>query len=131
MTESIITWQIPAIGRETAQMVLDQITSKPQSHNQGFWEEGEGCGTNRCVGGWAQFFHEGKVDFSEGQNHVDFKAREYLAINESDSLQLFWNTNNEQAVAALEYLARGEQIDWAEVFGNDDDDDDYEPEGIG
>jgi len=130
MAESNITWQIPANGQETAQMVLDQITSKPQSHHQGYWEDGEGCGTTRCVGGWAQFFHEGKVSF-ELSNFVEVKAQEYLALDESDAIGLFWNTTNEEAVAALGYLARGEQIDWAEISRQSEYDDDYEPEGIG
>ena len=44
-------------GAQTAQWVLDQITTFPETWNQAHWEWENACGTTYCVAGWAATVH--------------------------------------------------------------------------
>lgn len=108
-------------GAETAAWVLDTITSYPDLHYQGSWENnGAECGTTRCVGGWTLYAHSRNIftrALGEPQSNTDL-AGQLLGIEKwSDADTLFYYTNEEQAAGALKYLAKGEQIDW-DVVGN-------------
>lgn len=108
----------PAVGQETAQAVLEIIRLHPEQHGQQTWEEHVSCGTTRCVGGWAQFLHYETVDveFAPG------RGRQLLGLDTVDAYRLFYGTSNSEAVHALEYVAKGDRIDWPAVFGYDPND---------
>lgn len=103
--------------QEVAQMVLDQVTNYPETHEQGNWEH-TNCQTTRCIAGWAQYLVRGFVnagDNSRGDRpSVALDAAKLLgfrAISE-DWGRLFYDMNNDRVVRALRYLAEGKRIDW-------------------
>ena len=114
--EDLILTTPPAYGAETARVVLDIITQFPAQHNQNVWGYVDpGCGTVCCVAGWARYVHD--------ENHLlDYGlATPQLAMNALDldaetAMRLFHRTTRPQAVRALEYLAKGDPIDWDEVY---------------
>lgn len=110
---TVSVWSPPQLerGQQTAQAVLDIIRQYPDSHDQDAWEIQKGCGTSRCVAGWAQYLHEGQVD-----SQVRHLAAIYLDLNNIDSWRLFMKCDNREAVHALEYVAKGDLIDWDAVF---------------
>lgn len=135
-----------AVGQETAQWVLDVIRMNPELHNQASWwgatreesYQSEGfysCGTTHCVAGWAAFAHMEMVtkEFAHWVNYLEEEALGHLVpeigalvlgLGKDDAGRLFLQTTDSQAVHALEYLAKGEDIDWAAVNANR-----YDPQG--
>lgn len=112
----------PAAGQETAAAILDIIRTHPEQHDQGSWQfrgtsepGSEYCHTTRCVAGWAMHLHYGYVHAMV----VDQIAREKLDLRWGDGTMLFHYTTEDQAVHALEYLAKGDPIDWDAVFERD------------
>jgi len=99
------------------------------------------CGTTRCVAGWAMYLHgytamlhqdyllgrpEGDLDPVHvsgiwwrnalgSQVGVYHEASKLLGIKGRDAYNLFYHATNSQALHALEYLAKGEAIDWNAV----------------
>lgn len=118
MPKTLTNFPIPAIGQETAKLILDIIEATPESFDMSTWEAHNPelkCGTTRCVAGWAQFIHEGRVEFdSGGDDNVEVRGARYLGINTRDADGLFYG-GEERAKLALGYLARGEAINWDEV----------------
>lgn len=109
----------PARGQETAQAVLDIVRMNPEQHDQNVWETGDledECGTTRCVAGWAVHLH--------GHNVIDVLmvdgmirlGCELLDIDTLEGVRLFKWTSDKEAVHALEYLAKGDPIDWEAVY---------------
>jgi hypothetical protein len=97
----------PAYGKETAQVVLDIIRLNPEHHDQHSWVNE--CGTTACIAGWVALLHpEMKL------NHV-LTGAIGLEISLPEADRLFFTFDNDQAVHALEYLAKGEPIDWQAV----------------
>ena len=94
-------------GAETAQWVLDQITTFPETHVQQNWQTETACGTTYCVAGWAATVHpEIKARHYCGNNcgvpgcdcwpeNIDWLAAgmEALCLDEGDANQLFWGSN--------------------------------------
>ena len=130
----------PAPGRETIQWVLDAIKANPQLHHQEQWEQPTECGTAMCVAGWAAFAHSDVLDahirttFGTGDTggwvsdvkKAEFRwhsiprvARQVMELGFEDSNYLFYDCNNEEAVAALEILAVGGTVDWPHIFGGE------------
>lgn len=136
--EDLIPRVKPAYGSETARVVLDIVRQFPEHHLQNFFaatdddrqrnsemrrgvglrDVGAGkCGTTRCVAGWAQFVHLGQWNGDENQ------AARMLGLGggSEDAEHLFYHCMNEdKAIGALEYLAKGDRIDWNkldEVYG--------------
>lgn len=110
--EDLIPVIRPAYGAETARVILNIIKEFPHLHYQGDFEI---CGTKRCIGGWAQFIHEGKVDWK-----VEPQATKYLGLSYPDADHLFFTMEEDKAVAALCYIADGRRIDWEELEFRDD-----------
>lgn len=123
----------PAFGKETAQWILDKIRAEPELHDQTSFLHRTECGTTRCIAGWAAFLHDDyarriprfTTDFT-GVNpdgilvHVaETVGRKSLELSVDDMLRLFYQTTNAQAVHALEYLAKGDAIDWKAVLGRE------------
>lgn len=104
----------PEYGVETARLVLDIVTRFPELHDQYDFEREKSCGTTRCIAGWAQFIHRGHVD-----GYVESDAQHFLRLSYDDADRLFYTLNDAAAVRALEYLARGEPIDWDAVEAGD------------
>ena len=87
------------------------------------------CNTTLCIAGWTQFIHEGRVVDTNctrcavDETHVGpcdeviSAARHYLGLSHEDADKLFY-TSNERAPVALGYVARGEPIDWNEVYND-------------
>jgi len=84
------------------------------------------CNTTLCIAGWTQFIHEGRVVDSCTRCVVDnvhrglhteviHAAARYLGLSLGDADKLFY-ASNERAPVALGYVARGEPIDWDEVY---------------
>lgn len=130
-----------------AQEILERVENHPSAHNQGWWlrdkkgssvvvlpptEEPE-CGTTMCVAGWAAHLsgylltsYSGGVSTatlpSAPQRQVPDVARELLDLSEVDAYILFHYTCVEEAILALEQVARGsEHIEWLDVFVDDED----------
>lgn len=97
MTNSFTLPAIPfnlAPGRETAQWVLDVVTSRPELHVQDTFEspitdyDGNVCGTTRCIAGWAiaahnpllKHIYHRRVTF-HGESSATAGAR-YLMLNQ-------------------------------------------------
>lgn len=132
-----------AVGQETAQWVLDVIRMNPELHRQDTWFAGEtadsfySCGTAHCVAGWAAFAHQDILQ-KEVEHAMFFNSMMHgaladaipeagvvaLGLDSRDAERLFWRVSNNEAVHALEYLAKGEDIDWAAVSANR-----YDPQG--
>lgn len=131
--EDLIPAVTPAYGQETAQLVLDIVRTFPERHAQhdwiadpaqetvASWEQAQECGATACIAGWAAWIHRAPLEIwitadPEKENeYVEFMyyfGATVLGLNEADAEQLFYRTNNEQAVRALEYIAKGELIDW-------------------
>ena len=96
---------------QLAQLVLDQIVTYPETHDQTDWFSY--CGTTGCVSGWANMFARGYI---ETANHApEISGRELLGLTPFDAYWLFFCTTNRQAQLALKFLANGERIDWGAV----------------
>lgn len=108
--------------QQLCQLVLDQITTYPESHDQGDWHYAtEECGTVACVSGWAQLLADGQVLPTwlarDGVQETEARGAELLGLSAYDAVRLFYSCTNDQAKLALKYLANGEQIDW-DVVGH-------------
>lgn len=105
----------PAYGQETAQAVLDIIRLNPEHHNQDHWYSD--CGTTRCIAGWVAYIHPELLLLAGYSGDFAFPAagRHGLDISHGDSNRLFWLVSERLAIRALEYLAKGEPIDWKAV----------------
>lgn len=110
----------PAYGAETARAIADIIDAFPQRHNQDDFESLGSCGTQRCVAGWAQWLHEGRVQLK----NVETVGAKYIGITPHgyDAEMLFYQVNNEQSRAALEFLANGQEINWDDIVEFVEDD---------
>lgn len=117
----------PAKGQETAQAIFDAITANPELHTQSVWAYQHDCGTRRCAAGWARHLHghsyndinhEGTTPWSEpgSMSITAHVAADLLQISESDARQLFYRTTNQEALTAIEWLARGKQLNWDEII---------------
>lgn len=96
----------PAFGQETAQVVLDIIRQFPEYHDQANYTSL--CGTTHCVAGWVQVVH-GMEDYAWAWD----AARQRLGISMRDAKRLFHGRfPKDHAIRALEYLAKGDPIDW-------------------
>jgi hypothetical protein len=96
---------------QLAQLVLDQIVTYPETHDQRDWFSP--CGTTGCVSGWANMFAKG---YFETANYApETSGRELLGLTPFDAYWLFYCTTNQQAQHALKALANGERIDWETV----------------
>lgn len=91
------------------------------------WLKSDGCGTTRCVAGQAviqerpdlldfETNHYGIILNLRGEKDWDVLGMEILELDRRDAHQLFFITNDRQALMALEYLSRGEDIDWKAVY---------------
>lgn len=104
--------------QQLCQLVLDQITTYPESHDQGDWHYAtEECGTVACVSGWAQLLADGQVlptwlAREDGVQEPEARGAELLGLNRYDAMRLFYTCTNDQAKLALKALANGEQVDW-------------------
>lgn len=95
--------------QELAQLILDQVTTFPETHHQAQWvAQGSGeCGTTMCVAGWAQWFVKGYVD----EEIVQSEAAGFLGLSECTPL-FGAMLKPDQVREALKCLANGEQPDW-------------------
>lgn len=96
--------------KQLAQLVLDQVTTYPETHDQSDYVSD--CGTTACVAGWTCLFQNGGLPLF---GHADDEARKALGLNVTDAQRLFHHVTEEQARMALKFLANGEKIDWAVV----------------
>lgn len=113
----------PARGQETAQAVLDIIRMNPKQHDQSLWEwkdPEDGCCTTRCVAGWAAHLHGYDVRKAIRVSSMTALGCQLLDIDVSTGAKLFSATSAEEAVHALEYLAKGDEIDWEAVYEDSD-----------
>lgn len=121
----------PAYGKETAQAVLDQIRMHPEEWDQDGWEDISGCGTTRCIAGWTSYIHRGFVFETtacscgdslcpeQGKKHPGDFAAKALGMARREASDLFTMFDPEKALHALEYVAKGEKIDWEAVNGRE------------
>lgn len=105
----------PAYGPETARVVLDIVTQFPDQHDQESW----GLSARqypKCVGGWTCWIHQQEFDFMGRIRGTVRVAQRALDLSSDDAQRLFHGTNETQAVKALEYVAKGDPIDWPAVY---------------
>jgi hypothetical protein len=110
----------PAYGPPTAAVVLNIVETFPDLHNQEGWEEGSNCKTTRCVAGWAQWLHQGRVNTVD----VEHFGAQALGLDEYDAARLFYDTDNAQAVAVLRKIVASEPIDWHAIWDEEPEDKD-------
>lgn len=109
----------PAYGAETAQVVLDIITQFPDSHHQGSWGHSATSAASRadvaaaCVGGWTWMVH--RTDTIGLHMSARGFAQQALGLTYDDAGRLFYECTNAHAVQALEYVAKGDPIDWQKI----------------
>lgn len=104
--------------QQLRQLVLDQLTTYPESHNQRDWGRNDiDCGTVACVAGWAMLFADGFVTKSHAISSKRLEARgaELLSLSPYDAIRLFYMVTEAQARMALKFLANDEQVDWDAV----------------
>jgi hypothetical protein len=111
----------PEYGAKTAQAILDIVRLNPEFHDQHEWYEevnpnAPHCGTTMCVAGWAGWIHEGVVP-DDDETKLEDRAAEYLGLDWGEADRLFYTMSEDAAVRALEYVARGEKINWLAVRG--------------
>ena len=115
--EDLIPAVKPAYGAETARVVLDIITTFPDQHDQSIWGASDyDCGTVCCIAGWARRVHDAEHThgFDYGFSTPGI-AIEVLGLDAHTARMLFHHTTEAQAARALEFLAKGDPIDWDEV----------------
>lgn len=94
----------------TAQLILDQITKYPETHNQDEFENTSpyrNCPTMRCVAGWAAHFN-GYTMSDAGD--VGTLGQELLDLTDGEAQWLFFRTDNDMAVKAVRQLAAGQKF---------------------
>lgn len=97
-----------------ARRIWDHISDHPQTHNQSNWVTyTPGCGTTRCVAGWAVYLTTGE-DLTVGASYME-AGQQLLGLSDLDTHRLFLHASNRGAVRALEFLAKGDPIDWDQV----------------
>jgi len=118
-------------NRELFQKIHEQISAHPDTHYQGSWETG--CGTTRCVAGWAihlttgapVFGSDGRVsaqtralaaeygtrDAGPGGWHAGYMvadlAQELLGLSQPEAGRLFLADDDYNAAKAVEAYAEG------------------------
>lgn len=103
-------------ARTTAQLILDQITEYPETHDQDDFEdvsEFRNCATKRCVAGWAVHFNGYKVTNVVNFDTYDAVAdlgRQLLGLDQDEAEWLFYRASNETAAEAVRQLAAGEKV---------------------
>lgn len=102
--------------RELAELILDQLTVYPETHDQGTWVNLDTCETTMCIAGWAAAFTGSYMDTKWIYFHKGMHA---LGLTPRDAALLFIHTNNAQAVHAMQFLAKGDDIDWDKVMLGD------------
>lgn len=97
------------INTELFQKVYDQITKHPETHDQSIFEGG--CGTTRCVAGWAVVIHHGIDSIYQlhyrGGSFIAREAAELLGLSEEEADHLFYKTVNYEAVELCRQYASG------------------------
>lgn len=94
------------------QVVLDQIVTYPETHDQRDWVSA--CGTTACVAGWALLFQLGYIPVGNAFDVLE-EAQRLLDLDDYDAIRLFHYTNQSQARHALKFLANGDPVDWVDV----------------
>jgi len=119
--------------RALAQQILDQITERPESHNQNHYIEHNSCGTTRCIAGWAAFFGESiltrddiwnRPDLAGKYEGVDGQMLDYpgifhigmglLGLTDKEAYDIFIDLDDVSATQKLKHIVVGE--DW--IHGN-------------
>ena len=106
-------------GQETAQAVYDMISNR-NLHDQSSWVNH--CNTTRCVAGWTLSLHGFSDDFIIGNSMLHSSegvmalAERLLDISHDDGYVLFLSTGNDEALTAVEWLARGKKLQWQEIL---------------
>lgn len=119
--------------RAMAQSVINYIELNPKKHMQSAWfavvnDNGEiidstpktnGCGTTMCAAGTVAWLEHGDEAFKMQEQDPDFCFRtgaRLLGLDMDEARELFYDTNNEEALLALRHLAKGEEMpefDWS------------------
>lgn len=101
------------VNVELFRKIRDRIAQYPESFDMNNWEavgEGTGCGTTRCVAGWALFYHHGETPLHEIVPRVSYSvdAAEVLGIDARTADGLFYCP---EAVAeeVVELFAAGDE----------------------
>lgn len=124
------------INTDMFNRIQNVILSNPEKHDQHYFEIGQGCGTTRCVAGWAIHLwgldngltgsiekigqeYVGFVGYSnlvdalafEGDLDVDTEVEivgaHILGLNRGQAFELFFNMNNDDALRMVKEYAQG------------------------
>lgn len=120
--------------RTRAQDALDYLEENPEKHDQSSWfnEHIPGttllfggreiinmCQTTMCAAGTVQFLERGYVDVNGQYGYpVDIDAASLLGLNDDEAWFLFHQSDESQAVDALNAVAQGDEDKFWDVFGN-------------
>jgi hypothetical protein len=113
-----------SINTELFQKIYDQISQHPETHDQGDFESRPpGCGTTRCVAGWAIALHcgvnsiysrpglplAGRETSSGYLSPTAVEAADLLGLTDRQAVELFYNFENEEAVELCHrYATKGD-----------------------
>lgn len=109
---------MPDINQELFQKIYDQISQHPETHGQSTWEAARGCGTTRCVAGWAiNFVHNMGVYQWSDTSDVDIavEGRRLLGLN-PQQLNLFYCTDAQALEIVHGFAVKGDEFDMDEVL---------------
>lgn len=110
---------MPELNTALLAKVRDQITAVPELHEQDDFENPLGeCGVTRCVAGWAILIDaldkgESVTSFRQSTAYQDSGkapsgfARKLLGLTDEEAENLFFQTDNEEAVGIVKAAAEG------------------------
>ncbi|APC46315.1 hypothetical protein HWB05_gp053 [Streptomyces phage BRock] len=100
------------------------------------------CGATLCAAGWACILNGYSLEtVKDGYKYVTWAVKDgkhyeiqklgadLLELSEYDAEKLFLSTNDEEAIDALEIIAKGGKLDWSDIIQereDEEDDDDYD-----
>lgn len=100
-------------GAETAQWVLDQILTYPQTYDQQHWEsENDACGTTYCVAGWASYAHRHRPVMKHNGDWAG-AGMEALGISDIDVAYFLFRScrTPDEVIRGLKCLANGDPVE--------------------
>lgn len=103
-----------------AQRVLDQIDAHPELHSQSSFKSNTECGTRHCIAGWTLELADTHYHWESWQCdavredgkevEIDTEAAELLGIPPEEAYQLFYDFEDEHAIATFRKMVQDARI---------------------
>lgn len=103
-----MTEELPTYNVDLMLQVRNQITTHPETHDQGSWA----CGTTACIAGWAVQLAGHELDWYRDEGvtvaarttsggTIEEEAEEELGLSPREAVVLFFTHGNAEALALL------------------------------